>query len=50
MSDAQIPQDETPDKHPIHKLIRNGLEIYGKIEHFTEEELRTFTRWIEERL
>ncbi len=39
-----------PDTCDIHKLLRNGLAILGKIEHFTEEELHKFTHWVAGRL
>lgn len=34
----------------VHKLIRNGLAIMGKIEHFSEKELETLTHWVAGRL
>ncbi len=33
----------------IHRLLRNGLAILGKIEYFTEEEMETFTHWFSAR-
>ncbi len=55
-ADATISIEATPSDvvenapEEVHKILRNGLAILGKIEHFTEEELQKFTHWVAGRL
>ncbi len=43
-----LPEKEVPPH--VHKILRNGLAIYGLIEHFTEEQLQKYIQWVAARL
>ena len=44
------PGDAAAPEGGLHRLISNGLHIFGKIEHWTAEEISAFVAWLESRL
>ena len=43
----------TPEAAPegeLHRLLSNGLHIFGKSEHWTAQEIAAFAAWLESRL
>lgn len=42
-----------PDDHPdgeFHRIVSNGLHIFGKAEQWTLDEIRKFVAWLRARL
>jgi len=37
-------------ENEFHRLVSNGLHIFGKLEHWTAEEIAAFAEWLRTRL
>lgn len=37
-------------ENEIHRLVANGLQIFGKAEHWTADEIKKFAEWLKDRI